>query len=232
MKHRKLSRRGFLRSTFAGAAGVSAVGAAAAQTDKGDKADEPKAPPKYSDYLKDLDKCNGPLPLTENNIEGPFYRPGAPWIQKGGKLHEEGDMGDVLIISGTVLNRQGQPIPEAWLEVWHSSTFGHYDNEDPDNPPPNKKFRLRGRIPTDKQGEFAFETIRPGHYKIGPTQHRTAHMHVKVHAPGHQSLTTQFFFKGEKYNKTDPWFKPSMVFDLKPEGEKFRATIELVLEKA
>ncbi len=227
MKRRKVSRRGFLKTAIAGAAAASAAGTVAGSVAA--QAEQPKAPPKYSDYLKDQDKGNETEAPTESNIEGPFYRPGAPFRTK---LYEGEEKGDKLLITGTVVARNGRPVPGAVLEVWHTNAFGRYDNDDPDNPPANDQFHLRARIKADEKGKYQFETVRPGHYPITPTQFRTAHVHLKVHAEGYQSLTTQFFFKGEKYNKTDSWFKPSMVLDLKADGDRFVASFKIVLTRA
>jgi protocatechuate 3,4-dioxygenase beta subunit len=226
MQRRKVSRRSFLGSALAGAAGASTAGAlpAAAAPQA-----QPKAPPKYSDYLKEKGTAGDSLPVTENNIEGPFYRPGAPFRNK---LSEAGDKGDVLVIAGTILNRKGEPVPEALLEVWHASAFGRYDNDDPAHPPSEKEFRFRGQLKTDKEGRFQLETVRPGHYSLSPEQYRTAHVHFKITAEGYQPLTSQFFFDDEPYNKTDAWFKPSMVLDLKPEAGKFLASVKIVLATA
>jgi protocatechuate 3,4-dioxygenase beta subunit len=223
MKRRKVSRRGFLRSALAGAAGVSAAGALPAP------AAEPKAPPMYSDYLKEKGTAGDTLPVTENNIEGPFYRPGAPFRTR---LSQPGDKGDVLVISGVVLNRKGEPIADALLDLWHASAFGRYDNDDPAHAPPENEFRFRGRLKTDKEGRFQLETVRPGHYSLSPEQYRTAHVHFRVTADGYETLTSQFFFDDEPYNKTDAWFKPSMVLDLKPDAGKFVTNVKIVLARA
>jgi catechol 1,2-dioxygenase len=222
MKPKPLSRRRFLGSAFAGAAAVSAVESEAAQAQQSGKS------PKYSDYLKDKDKGREVLPVTENDIEGPFYRPGAPFRTK---LNAAGEKGDVLVISGRVVGRDNKPVAGAVLEIWQANASGRYDNDDPDHPPPAREFRLRGKLKTDGDGNYRFETIRPGHYKIGPSQYRPAHIHLKIHAEGYQSVTTQFFFEGEKYNRMDPWFKPALVLDLKPEGERFTATFRIVMAR-
>jgi protocatechuate 3,4-dioxygenase beta subunit len=227
MKRRKVSRRGFLRSALAGAAGASAAGALPAQGAEPEP--QPKPPPKYSDYLKEKGTAGDTLPVTENNIEGPFYRPGAPFRNK---LSESTDKGDVLVISGTVVNRKGEPIANATLDVWHASAFGRYDNDDPKHPPSEKEFRFRGKLKTDKEGLFQLETVRPGHYVLSPEQFRTAHVHFRVTADKYETLTSQFFFSDEPYNKSDAWFKPSMVLDLKPDAGKFVASVKIVLATA
>lgn len=235
MKRRKVSRRGFLRSALAGAAGAAGAagtGATPARAEPPVPATGPAAPrepPKYSDYLKDLDKGNAGLPPTEENIEGPFYRPGAPIRTK---LYQEGDKGDVLVISGQVVGQDGKPVGNAVLDVWHTNAFGRYDNDDPAHPPPADVYRFRGKIRANDKGEFQFETVRPGHYKLFAGVYRTAHMHFMVSADGYKPLTSQFFFRGEEYNATDPWYKPEMVLDLKPQDGKFLATTRLVLARA
>jgi protocatechuate 3,4-dioxygenase beta subunit len=234
MKRRDLSRRGFLRSALAGAAGVSVAGSPPAQAEPSNEAamaEQPKAPPKYADYLKEANKGNAVLALTDDNIEGPFYRPGAP-VRTDGKLYREGDKGDVLVVSGQVVGQSGDPIPSAVLDVWHTNAFGRYDNDDSEHPPAEDEFRFRGKIRVNAKGEFRFETVRPGHYKLTPGQYRTAHVHFKVTGDGYRLLTSQFFFRGEQYNATDPWFKPGMVLDLKPQDGKFVATVRIVLAKA
>jgi hypothetical protein len=53
-----------------------------------------------------------------------------------------------------------------------------------------------------------------------------------VTSDGYQPLTLQFLFRGEEYNKTDPWFKSAMVLDLKPQDGKFVGTVRIVLARA
>jgi protocatechuate 3,4-dioxygenase beta subunit len=226
MKKKDLSRRRFLKSALA--AGASAAGAAAIDP-TATRAEPPKASPNGSDYLKDLDKAGGTEAPTEGNIEGPFYRPGVP---ERSKLFRDGDKGDVLVISGLIVNRKGHPLDKAVMEVWQVDADGVYDNGDPDHPPPNDVFRMRGRIMTGKDGRYQFTTLRPAHYPITPTLFRTAHIHFIVKAKGYRTLTSQFFLPGEEHNRTDPWFKPSMVLDLQPVADHFEATFRIVLDWA
>jgi protocatechuate 3,4-dioxygenase beta subunit len=231
MKRKKVSRRNFLRSALAGTAGAAAAGAASGAEPQVQEpaARKPKTPPKYSDYL--ASKVEQVLPPTDNNIEGPFYRPGAPF-RLDGRLSEPTDKGDHLVITGKIVGTDGKPIPGAVLDVWHCSSFGRYDNDDPDTPPPEDVFRFRGRIKADREGNYRIATVRPGHYKLTPTEYRTAHMHWKCTADGFVPLTSQFFFKGEQYNKTDSWFKPAMVLDLQPDGDRLVTSFTIVLAKA
>jgi catechol 1,2-dioxygenase len=189
-------------------------------------------PPRYADYLTALDKANETEAATEDNIEGPFYRPNAPLRNK---LHDKGEKGVVLVIAGKVVSRNGRPLAGAMLEVWQATADGRYDNDDPARPPKKDEFRLRGRLRTDDEGNYQFETIRPAPYQVGPAQYRPAHIHIKVHHEGHKSLTTQLYFKDDKYNKTDPWFKPSLVVEYQQDEKdknRFLGTFKFVLAKA
>src|SRR5262245_44718247 len=133
----RLSRRRFLGTALTGAAAAGLGATAPAAPAAPPAAEQWKPPPRYSDYLVQADKGNEVEPATEDNIEGPFYRPGAPFRTK---LYDEGEKGDVLVISGTVVARNGRPLADALVEVWQASAAGRYDNDDPDNPPPKDFF--------------------------------------------------------------------------------------------
>ena len=219
MSRKKLSRRTFLGTTLAAAA-TGAV----------PPLESSAAVPRSTDNLAERAQGADTLPTTEENIEGPFYRPGVPIRSR---LYTDADRGEILLISGTVVARNGRPIVGAEVEVWHANHLGHYDNGDPDHLPPPDEFRWRGRLRTDAQGRYEFETIRPGSYRLTPLEFRAAHIHLKVRARGYRALTSQFFFRGDPHNRTDPWFRPSTVLDLRPDGDnRFRTTYRIVLARA
>ena len=118
--------------------------------------------------------------------------------------------------------------------MWQATAKGRYDNDDPANPPKKDKFRLRVRLRVTGKGAYSFLTIKPGRYTIGPNRYRPAHIHVKVHAKGYRSLTTQLYFEDDPYNKKDPWYKKSLVLkNLAPKNEKAaRGSFTLVLPRA
>jgi protocatechuate 3,4-dioxygenase beta subunit len=134
------------------------------------------------------------LTPTPSNIEGPFFKMGAP---KSDKLSKDGDAGLPLVVEGKVLSRDGSALADATVEVWHADPDGKYDNE---------AFHFRASVPVDKDGRYRFETIFPGHYGIGgygekDDSMRPQHVHFKVGAPGHEGLVTQLYFE------TDPFFE-------------------------
>lgn len=168
---------------------------------------------------------------TAGDIEGPFYRPNAPFSER---LAPAGEPGRPLHVSGRVVKGLAC-IPQAGavVDVWQATAKGRYDNDDPRNQPAANAFHLRGRVRTNAKGEFSFRTIWPGHYAIGRDRFRPAHLHVKASAKGCEPLTTQLYFKGDPHNAKDPWFDASRALDPKRDDEGvWRATYELVLEES
>jgi protocatechuate 3,4-dioxygenase beta subunit len=143
--------------------------------------------------------------LTPAVDEGPYYKSGSP---AKAKLYEEGIPGERLTLSGRVLDAQGQPIAQAWLDFWQADGEGHYDNAG---------FKLRGHQQADKSGRYSVETVFPGHYPG-----RTPHIHVKVRAtPNSPIFTTQLFIPGLASNKTDFLYQDALQMEIKqaPSGK-------------
>jgi catechol 1,2-dioxygenase len=146
--------------------------------------------------------------LTEANIEGPYYRAGAPFRQN---LVDASTLGTALVIEGRVLSLDCRsPLSDAVLDVWHADSLGHYDN---DGTLPPEIVRLRGKVRCAANGAFSVSTIVPGRYLNGRT-YRPAHLHVKLSANGHRPLTTQLYFPGDPYNDVDPFIKRSLILDM------------------
>src|SRR6266851_5580256 len=193
----KVSRRSFLTGTAAAVVAAPLLKQTA-------RSEEPAKTANYKDYLINYEQPGDQtLPATEKDIEGPFYRDGAPMRST---LFEKGEKGDVLVMSGTVVARNGRPLAGVLLDVWQCNADGKYDNDDPNNPPKKDQFILRGRVKTNDKGEYEFTTIRPVPYSIGENRYRPAHIHIKASKEGYTELTSQIYFKGDKYNKTDPWY--------------------------
>ena len=157
-----------------------------------------------------------PLPLTRAcgkptaaQTAGPFFKPDSPLrtslIEKDAK--------DRLLVTGTVMSAQCQPVPNALLDFWHADEFGDYDN---------RGFRYRGRQSSDAQGRFRLETILPALYPG-----RARHIHVNVQAPGGRVLTTQLYFPGEAGNQRDGLFRPDLSLRMARPGE---ASFNFVVE--
>jgi protocatechuate 3,4-dioxygenase beta subunit len=139
--------------------------------------------------------------LTEDNIEGPFFKAGAP---NRAALVDAKAKGTKLTLSGRVLSRKCEPIPGALVEVWQADHEGAYDNEG---------YGFRAKMQCDEEGVFVLQSIIPGRYLNGE-RYRPAHLHLKLAAPGARPLTTQLYFEGDPYNVGDPFIKKSLIMTL------------------
>jgi protocatechuate 3,4-dioxygenase beta subunit len=144
---------------------------------------------------------------TEFQVLGPFYP-----IQRGGEHdfdltqlrgHSARALGDVLEISGRVLNSRGEPVSGARMEVWQANAAGRYDHPSDLNPAPlDPNFQGLARLRTNRDGFYRIVTVKPGAYPIPGGEVRTPHVHFEI--SGHADrLATQMYFPGEPLNATD-----------------------------
>jgi catechol 1,2-dioxygenase len=150
---------------------------------------------------------------TADATRGPLYRRGAPWRTRLCPIDEPGEP---LSISGMVTTSVDcRPIPNAILDIWQTNSRGLYSNllgfGDPSNP---RAFNLRGRLMSDHDGHYQFESVIPGRYPLFWPLTRPRHIHLTVTHPQNEPLTTQIFFEGDKYNRRDPWWRPSLTVRL------------------
>jgi catechol 1,2-dioxygenase len=126
---------------------------------------------------------------TSSDLEGPYYEPGAP---ERTQIATASEPGERIIISGTVYGPDCKtPLENAIVDVWQADREGVYHG-------PEDEYRLRGRLYTDADGRYEFETTMPGRYAQS-NGFRPAHIHFKVsHADG-APLTTQLYFMGDPY---------------------------------
>jgi len=146
---------------------------------------------------------------------GPFWRANAPICQAGDNIARGNTQGMPLEVSGVVYDKQGRPLADATVDVWHASPVGMYENQDDTQ----ENMNLRGRFKTDAKGAYFFKTVRPAGYPVptnGPCgdllraqvrhPNRPAHLHFMVSTPGHKVLITQVFADGDENLTSDPVF--------------------------
>ena len=156
---------------------------------------------------------------TADNIEGPFFKDGAPGRRV---LVKDGDRGTRLALGGLVLGAGCAPLVGAVMEIWHADHRGDYDNDG---------YRFRGRLKSDADGRWAVSTIVPGRYLNG-RRYRPSHIHVKLAADGHRPLTTQLYFEGDPYIEGDPFVVSSLIMPIAKHDGGVRCAFDFVLERA
>lgn len=177
---------------------------------------------KFIDVKMDWeDEQAGIYNMTPRTIEGPLYVAGSPESFGYAELETvPEDNAERLYMSGTVKDTNGNPIPNAKVEVWHCNLHGLYSHFDSTQP----EFNLRRAIITDKDGKYEFKSFLPVGYSCPPNgstenlmsllgRHgaRPAHIHFFVTHPDYRKLTTQINIEG------DPLTYDDFAFATRPE---------------
>ena len=90
------------------------------------------------------------------------------------------ELGEKMVISGTVNSANGTPAPNIILYVYQTDAKGYYSPSD--NQIINTRHgHLRGWMITDKKGQYTFTTVRPGAY---PGRDIPAHIHPIIKESG------------------------------------------------
>jgi len=157
-------------------------------------------------------------------------------------MFPRGTTGEQIEVHGNVLSVDGKPIAGATIHVWVADPTGRYDNQDDAGNPlsiPANKQRFRGRLFSTYAGSYTFKCLRPGnYYDDGWKLWRPAHIHIKIEAPGYETLETQLYFQDDAQNKHDipgdDFFQPELCLHLSPaipaQGGTQRSIFNFVLK--
>ncbi len=165
------------------------------------------------DILEDeADQRAGIASGTPRAIEGPLYIPGAPLSRYETRLDNGQMKGELFVMEGVVRDTNGNPLPDAMIDVWHANENGRYSHFDPSQ----EEFNLRRRITADAEGRYRFRSILPPGYAIPPNSptselfdllgrhgNRPAHIHFLVSSAGRRALTTQINIPGDTFIDDD-----------------------------
>lgn len=125
------------------------------------------------------------------------------WI----KGHAKRAAGHVIEVSGRVLDRHGNPVRGAVLEVWQANAVGRYAHPndiaktaiDPD-------FQGYAQIRTGARGDWRITTIKPAAYD-SPIGRRTPHIHFDVRGKSQRLVTQMYFSDDAGSNAVDTLYK-------------------------
>jgi len=130
-------------------------------------------------------------------------------------------IGERIIVTGHVLDENGDGVPGTILEIWQANACGRYAHwrETAFSAPLDPNFLGVGQCRTSETGEYRFTTIKPGPYPWGnhPNAWRPAHIHFSVLGPALLTrLVTQMYFEG------DPLFPLDPIYNSAPEHSRER----------
>ncbi len=110
-----------------------------------------------------------------------------------------------IVITGRILDADGQGVPDAVLELWQADAQGKYahpDNQQEKSAQPG--FQGFGRVPTTEGGSFRFTTIKPGAVSGPDGKLQAPHIVVSVFMRGLlRRLVTRIYFPDESANADD-----------------------------
>jgi protocatechuate 3,4-dioxygenase alpha subunit len=113
--------------------------------------------------------------------------------------------GERIRVEGRVFDGDGQPVPDAMLEIWQADAQGRFADPQDKRALPNATFRGFGRCGTDANGGYAFDTVKPGSVPDPDGKPQAPHILLAVFARGMLlHLYTRVYFSGEAANATDP----------------------------
>ena len=132
---------------------------------------------------------------------GPFFRIGLIYSRAQNELVDEQTAGERITLTGVVYDGDGQPIPDALIEIWQPDARGIFNHPlDPLHAQADPHFRGFGRAENLNAGNYEFKTIKPGGRDRLPP-------YVNVHVFARGMLIhamTRIYFPDEPANTDDP----------------------------
>jgi protocatechuate 3,4-dioxygenase alpha subunit len=150
--------------------------------------------------------------ITPSQTVGPFFKYGLTpngeyaWNDAfTNNLVTPDTSGDRIRIEGRVFDGDGQPVPDCMLEIWQADAQGRFSDPQDKRAMPNSAFKGFGRCGTDANGEYSFDTIKPGSVPDPDGKPQAPHVLLAVFARGMLlHLYTRIYLDGEADNATDP----------------------------
>jgi protocatechuate 3,4-dioxygenase alpha subunit len=160
--------------------------------------------------------------ITPSQTVGPFFAfgltPGReyPWHGiVGNNLVTPDASGERIRIVGRVTDGDGSSINDAMIEIWQADAAGRYAHPADKRALPNASFKGFGRIGTDGEGRYSFDTIKPGAVPGPNGAMQAPHIVVAVFARGMlRHVYSRIYFADEAANADDP------VLALVPEARR------------
>lgn len=152
---------------------------------------------------------------THSQTVGPFFSIGLSALCRE-DIECGAAIGDRVRIRGRVLDGDGQPVPDALLEIWHPDGAQGEPQTQQAAARQRRDFPAGfGRIPTNECGEFQFTTHKPVVRRDSDGAVHAPHLVVVLLMRGLlRHLVTRIYFADEAVNANDP------VLNLVPRGRR------------
>jgi protocatechuate 3,4-dioxygenase, beta subunit len=153
------------------------------------------------------------VPETLSELTGPAFGDGdvGDLDHDLTRQHAGAPLGERIIVSGRVTDRDGRPVRSALIEIWQANAAGRYVHDGDQHPAPlDPNFTGAGRCLTNDDGVYRFVTVKPGAYpwRNHDNAWRPAHIHLSLFGRAFTNrLVTQMYFPGDPLFTQDPIFQ-------------------------
>ena len=153
-----------------------------------------------------------PQGVTPSQTVGPYFAYG---LTSNGKydwndafsnnLVTSHTIGERVRVEGRVFDGDGQPMVDCMLEIWQADAQGRFADPQDKRALPNASFRGFARCGTDKDGNYTFDTVKPGAVPDPDGKPQAPHIVLAVFGRGMlRHLYTRIYFSDEAGNAADP----------------------------
>jgi protocatechuate 3,4-dioxygenase alpha subunit len=150
--------------------------------------------------------------VTPSQTAGPYFKYGLTsngeyeWNDAfSNNLVTPDASGERIRIEGRVFDGDDAVVPDCMLEIWQADAQGRFSDPQDKRAQPNTSFKGFGRCGTDRNGGYAFDTIKPGQVTDPDGKPQAPHLLLAVFARGMLlHLYTRIYFDGEAANAADP----------------------------
>jgi len=140
-----------------------------------------------------VDMVNSPEKGTNSSVLGPFHISNAPAMELGADMRGDYE-GELILVTGRVLDVNDNPIAGATLDIWQTAPNGLYSSQDPEQ----DIYSFHALFTTGSDGTYRFTTVRPVSYTV-PTDDI-------IKADGFRTLVTEVFPDDDPYLDEDTVF--------------------------
>ncbi|MGN3975306.1 dioxygenase family protein [Tsuneonella sp. SYSU-LHT278] len=115
--------------------------------------------------------------------------------------------GQVIEVTGRVLDRFGKPVSGARLDIWQANAAGRYAHpQDPAIMPLDPNFQGFATLRTAPDGTWKMLTVKPGSY-ASPIGERPPHIHMDVTGRDARGIYQMYFPEDETANARDALYR-------------------------
>jgi protocatechuate 3,4-dioxygenase, alpha subunit len=158
-----------------------------------------------TEYVYEVTDVPASPGVTPWQTVGPFFHYALPY--DCGSLVAGGSRDGVLTLHGHVYDGNGDPLPDALVEVWQADESGSFvSTPGIFEPPAPDGFRGFGRCDTDVDGHYTFSTVKPAGVPTEDGAEQAPHIAMSVFARGmvRRAVTRVYFDDETEANAGDP----------------------------